>query len=164
MSIGITWLNWPFIGHWSSLSSSMWNEKYAPLLHWAVDQPSVAFVQDFWEMFLHHIATISLLSFSYIVNFVRVGSLVLLIHDCGDVWLEVREKALIDDGIACIFLFSDRAPKWRSMLEHKRFVIHYSLSLLWCGSSHVFVSIHTSKSSSEPWANIFRWVDLTMCS
>ncbi len=40
-------------------------------------------------MFIHHIATISLLSFSYIVNFVRVGTLVLVIHDCGDYWLEV---------------------------------------------------------------------------
>ena len=43
-------------------------------------------------MFLHHIATISLLSFSYIVNFVRVGTLVLVIHDCGDYWLEVNAK------------------------------------------------------------------------
>jgi sphingoid base N-palmitoyltransferase len=40
-------------------------------------------------MFLHHIATIMLLSFSYIGNFVRVGSLVLVIHDCADYWLEV---------------------------------------------------------------------------
>lgn len=46
--------------------------------------------KDFWQMFLHHIATISLLSFSYIVNFVRVGALVLVIHDCADYWLEVN--------------------------------------------------------------------------
>ncbi len=45
--------------------------------------------KDFWEMFLHHIATILLLSFSYIVNFVRIGTLVLVIHDFGDFWLEV---------------------------------------------------------------------------
>ena len=45
--------------------------------------------KDFWQMFLHHIATILLLSFSYIVNFVRIGSLVLVIHDFGDFWLEV---------------------------------------------------------------------------
>ncbi|CAF1989914.1 unnamed protein product [Rotaria magnacalcarata] len=49
--------------------------------------------KDFWEMFLHHIATISLLSFSYIVNFVRVGSLVLVVHDCGDYWLEGAKMA-----------------------------------------------------------------------
>ncbi len=47
--------------------------------------------KDFWQMFLHHIATVLLLSFSYIVNFVRVGTLVLVIHDFGDYWLEVRD-------------------------------------------------------------------------
>ncbi|CAF2699343.1 unnamed protein product [Rotaria sp. Silwood2] len=49
--------------------------------------------KDFWEMFLHHIATISLLSFSYIVNFVRVGTLVLVVHDSGDYWLEGAKMA-----------------------------------------------------------------------
>ncbi|CAF5022907.1 unnamed protein product, partial [Rotaria sp. Silwood1] len=44
--------------------------------------------KDFWQMFLHHVATIMLLSFSYIANYVRVGSLVLVIHDCADYWLE----------------------------------------------------------------------------
>jgi len=49
--------------------------------------------KDFWEMFLHHIATIALLSFSYIVNFLRIGALVLVVHDCGDYWLESAKMA-----------------------------------------------------------------------
>ncbi|CAF1318972.1 unnamed protein product [Adineta steineri] len=49
--------------------------------------------KDFWQMFLHHIATIALLSFSYIVNFVRIGSLVVVIHDCVDYWLEGAKMA-----------------------------------------------------------------------
>jgi hypothetical protein len=49
--------------------------------------------KDFWQMFIHHIATISLLSFSYIVNFVRVGTLVLVVHDAGDYWLECAKMA-----------------------------------------------------------------------
>ncbi|UJR14933.1 hypothetical protein I4U23_001915 [Adineta vaga] len=49
--------------------------------------------KDFWQMFLHHIATISLLSFSYIVNFVRIGALVLVVHDCADYWLECAKMA-----------------------------------------------------------------------
>ena len=40
-------------------------------------------------MFVHHVATISLLSFSYIINFLRVGTLVLCIHDSVDFWIEV---------------------------------------------------------------------------
>lgn len=47
--------------------------------------------QDFWEMFTHHCATICLLTFSWCGNFVRVGTLVLCIHDAVDYWLEVRE-------------------------------------------------------------------------
>ena len=40
-------------------------------------------------MFTHHVATILLLSLSWAVNLVRIGSLVLLIHDVADVFLEV---------------------------------------------------------------------------
>ena len=43
---------------------------------------------DFWEMFAHHVATISLLGLSWACNLFRVGSLVLWVHDCADVFLE----------------------------------------------------------------------------
>jgi ceramide synthetase len=79
--------------------------------------------KDFWQMFIHHIATISLLSFSYIVNFVRVGTLVLIIHDCGDYWLEVRDKNSMI--FIYIFIFS-RVQKWQNTHEHKKYVIHCS--------------------------------------
>jgi len=79
--------------------------------------------KDFWQMFIHHIATITLLSFSYLVNFVRVGTLVLVIHDCGYYWLEVkkRKKELY---INHVLFFS--VQKWRSMREHRDSVIRCS--------------------------------------
>lgn len=40
-------------------------------------------------MFIHHLATISLISFSYVNNMVRVGSLVMCVHDSSDFLLEV---------------------------------------------------------------------------
>ena len=43
---------------------------------------------DFWELVFHHIITIFLLSISWTINFVRVGSLVLLSHDISDIILE----------------------------------------------------------------------------
>ena len=49
-------------------------------------------------MTTHHVATIVLLYFSWILNFVRIGSLVLIVHDAADTWLSVRNvhfKAVI---------------------------------------------------------------------
>lgn len=41
-------------------------------------------------MFLHHLATISLITFSYVNNMARVGTLVLCLHDSADALLEVN--------------------------------------------------------------------------
>jgi len=44
--------------------------------------------KDFMEMFIHHIATIFLISLSWMCNMVRTGSLILICHDCADIFLE----------------------------------------------------------------------------
>ncbi|XP_008336456.2 ceramide synthase 2-like [Cynoglossus semilaevis] len=44
--------------------------------------------QDFKEQIIHHLATLVLLSFSWCVNYIRVGTLVMLVHDASDVLLE----------------------------------------------------------------------------
>lgn len=49
--------------------------------------------KDFWQMFIHHIVTIVLLSFSWVTNLTRIGSLVLLVHDSADIFLEVAKMA-----------------------------------------------------------------------
>ena len=47
--------------------------------------------KDFWQMLLHHIATISLINFSWVLNMVRAGMLVLVLHDSADVLLEIAK-------------------------------------------------------------------------
>ncbi|XP_076880195.1 ceramide synthase 4a isoform X2 [Brachyhypopomus gauderio] len=44
--------------------------------------------QDFKEQIVHHIATIVLMGFSYSANYVRIGTLVILVHDSSDFLLE----------------------------------------------------------------------------
>lgn len=38
---------------------------------------------------IHHIATLTLLSFSWISNYIRIGTLVMAVHDSADILLEV---------------------------------------------------------------------------
>ncbi|KAJ6634144.1 Ceramide synthase 6, partial [Pseudolycoriella hygida] len=44
--------------------------------------------KDFWQMFAHHIITLAMLVMSWLSNFHRLGTLILVIHDCADIFLE----------------------------------------------------------------------------
>ncbi|KAF7699420.1 hypothetical protein HF521_004162 [Silurus meridionalis] len=45
--------------------------------------------KDFKEQLVHHWATLTLLSFSWCANYIRIGTLVMLVHDAADVLLEL---------------------------------------------------------------------------
>jgi hypothetical protein len=44
---------------------------------------------DAAEMILHHVITITVVLFSFITGFTRVGSAIFLCHDLADIWLEL---------------------------------------------------------------------------
>lgn len=56
-------------------------------------------------MFIHHLATVGLISFSYVNNMVRVGSLVMCVHDASDFLLEVGEMIVITRYESFLFFF-----------------------------------------------------------
>eukprot|EP00039_Didymoeca_costata_P032953 m.40076 g.40076 ORF g.40076 m.40076 type:complete len:405 (+) comp9622_c0_seq1:162-1376(+) len=64
--------------------------------------------KDFVEMFVHHIATLSLLILSYVTNYIRIGTLILLVHDVSDVFLEGAKLVNYVKGshIICDILFA----------------------------------------------------------
>ncbi|CAD5113401.1 DgyrCDS2573 [Dimorphilus gyrociliatus] len=49
--------------------------------------------KDFMEMLSHHMATIALLVLSFVSNFVRIGALILVVHDTVDWWMEGAKLA-----------------------------------------------------------------------
>lgn len=42
---------------------------------------------DFYLMLLHHVCTLPLMTFCWLINFVRLGALTLLVHECVDITL-----------------------------------------------------------------------------
>ncbi|KAG6446773.1 ceramide synthase 5 [Manduca sexta] len=86
--------------------------------------------KDFWQMFVHHIATIALLSFSWVCNLHRIGTLMLLLHDCADIFVEsVKASKYANYQRLCDALFLALVVVW--VLTR---VVIYPFYIIWSTS------------------------------
>ncbi|KDR21874.1 LAG1 longevity assurance-like protein 6, partial [Zootermopsis nevadensis] len=90
--INHSWYDYP---HQGITSDCWWYYMISLAFYWslAVSQFSDVKRKDFRQMFIHHIATICLMGFSWMCNLHRIGTLVLLTHDCADILLEAAKMA-----------------------------------------------------------------------
>ncbi|XP_061102182.1 ceramide synthase 2 [Conger conger] len=82
------WIGFP--KQQSMLDSQYWYYILEMSFYWSL-LFSVAFDikrKDFKEQIIHHFATLILLAFSWCANYIRIGTLVMIIHDASDVLLE----------------------------------------------------------------------------
>ncbi|XP_008949457.3 ceramide synthase 5 isoform X2 [Pan paniscus] len=86
------WHNYPF----QPLSSGLYYYYIMELaFYWSLMFSQFTDIKrkDFLIMFVHHLVTIGLISFSYINNMVRVGTLIMCLHDVSDFLLEAAKLA-----------------------------------------------------------------------
>lgn len=49
--------------------------------------------KDFYQMFIHHVATVILIGFSFVSSRIRLGAIVIVVHDFSDISLEACKMA-----------------------------------------------------------------------
>jgi len=106
------WYNYPH----HSIDRDVWYYYMVELsFYWALCISQFIDVKrkDFWEMFIHHLTTIALMAFSWTCNLTRVGTLVLGIHDCADIFLEAAKMCKYTNyQKLCDLLFACFALTW----------------------------------------------------
>lgn len=102
------WYNYPFL----PVSPGQFNYYVAELaFYWSLMFSQFIDIKrkDFIIMLVHHLATILLITFSYANNMLRIGTLVMCVHDASDIFLEAAKLAnyakyqKLCDGLFVVF-------------------------------------------------------------
>lgn len=98
--------------------------------------------KDFVVMMLHHVLTVSLLLYSFIARFHKIGLLVLFLQDIGDIVLELGKTS---------FYFKERRGKSHAIPEYFAnffFAVftmqHVLFRLYWFPTKVIYSSMHVS--------------------
>lgn len=106
------WYGYPF----QPISNDVWWYYMIELsFYWSLTFSQFVDVQrkDFWVNFVHHIATILLMCFSWANNLLRAGTMVLAIHDAADFWMEAAKMArYCKRNNLCTFFFAIFTVVW----------------------------------------------------
>ncbi|KAI8804401.1 TRAM/LAG1/CLN8 homology domain-containing protein [Cladochytrium replicatum] len=83
---------WPEQQHMSASLKFLYQFAFGSYMYQTVDTLFVAPKQkDFVAMTVHHIVTLSLIYFSYLWGFYRIGVMVFLVHEVADPFLELAK-------------------------------------------------------------------------
>lgn len=91
--VNICWLGYPYM----KVDADVWWYYVITLgFYWAMTLTHFLETRrkDFYQMFVHHIISICLIIFSFTCNFVRIGSLIILIHDIADIPLHMSKMLI----------------------------------------------------------------------
>jgi hypothetical protein len=74
--------------------------------------------KDFYQMFVHHIVTILLIFTSFAIGHIRIGVVIMCLHDAGDYWLEAAKvfnyakRQKLCDGLFVVFAVVFLITRW----------------------------------------------------
>jgi len=108
---------------------------------------------DFWEMLLHHALACSLTSYSYVLSYVRLGSLVLLLHGATDVFV-YASKALVDTKC-----------RWMLALSYMGLVVTYGYLRIFVFPVYIMRSSFVESQQEVERQQLFGWsyLNFGMC-
>nr|POE97515.1 lag1 longevity assurance like 3 [Quercus suber] len=114
---------------------------------------------DFLVSMAHHVATVILITLSYIFKFARVGSVILAVHEGSDVILEVAKMSKYSgfEGIAsiCFVIF---VLSWTVLR-----LIYYPFWIIWSTSYEVLLTLDMEKHKIDGTIYYYLFNTLLLC-
>ncbi|KIH45596.1 Longevity-assurance protein, partial [Ancylostoma duodenale] len=140
------WRGWP---HHNISSAVWWYYIIEASFYWALFIGTLCVDvrrADFIQMMLHHGITIALLYVSWSMNMVRVGTLVLFVHDAADIFIEIAKIV--------------RYANWQTTLN----VLFVIFIVVWTATRLVFYPFWIIRSvwfdAPELIQSSYRWTNL----
>ncbi|CAM9192043.1 unnamed protein product [Ectocarpus sp. 13 AM-2016] len=103
---------------------------------------------DFAQMLVHHVATISLLTFSWLLSLVRIGTLIMLCHDVADIFMETAK----------LFNYSQKRYHWCHLAADGFFFVFagvFGFSRLYIFPKYLVLSVWRTAVLSEVMRHFF---------